>query len=141
MSTDLYLVCKSHIPNIKSSEVGHNLSFLPEIRESIAHRTELFEMVETMMENGQWPDDANLCSYHTLMFFYNHPECDLGIVDEYGRIYSIEEEAVEEPIGVKTPLGTLISTSSSSAVVGAIRLVVINPTPELKRAIGLLGDG
>jgi hypothetical protein len=92
----MYLVCNSHTPELHSSEVGQHTYDLPDIQQYLAHRKELVRLVEADIQIGgsQNPPWA----YTAAWFFAAHPDCEIGIIDEYGKTYPTAKEV---PEGVK----------------------------------------
>lgn len=84
MSTTLYLECRSHKPPISSwSEVGHNLTDLPRIRREIANRDKYVAAAELE------PDYDDPLTNTAATFFTQHPNCNIGICDEYGNQHPV----------------------------------------------------
>lgn len=84
MSNHLYLLCLDHTPPISSwrmGDVGNHLSDLPKAQQYIANR-ELYLQLWERHDFVQLDDSkANTAMY----FFADHPNCNIGIRDEYGR--------------------------------------------------------
>ena len=81
MSTYIYLQCLDHDPPLSADgESGQHLSDLPETRRMIAHRAEI---VAIMAADAPVTWDNHFAS-NTAWFLYRHPNCRIGIVDEYG---------------------------------------------------------
>lgn len=98
----MYLRCVSHEPYISSDEVGHNLSFLPEIRTAIKERDKRVSHLNGLIEISDfYPDGVS----HINWFLRAHPKCELEIWDEYGKQYDLEGED-EEPM--PTPYEDLV---------------------------------
>lgn len=114
MSTDLQLVCKSHDPHIWSEDVGNKLAHLPVVRGYIKRRENIVKMVSSIIENnGYFGDDFETYDRVAYYFLWSHPECELGIRDEYGREYDIEGED-EKSIPPYLSLGESSSMSVGS---------------------------
>jgi hypothetical protein len=88
MSTTVYLVCKTHGPNLTSDEVGQHLYDLENIRGYIANRELLVGVINAGYDIGGY-DNPNW-SYTAAHFLREHPNCDIGIVDEYGEVHANE---------------------------------------------------
>lgn len=83
MSTYLYLECLDHAPALTSDgEVGQHLYDLARIRREIAERSLLAEIEHTY--DSQFTSNA-------ARFFAQHPNCRIGIRDEYGVEHPIAE--------------------------------------------------
>jgi hypothetical protein len=92
MSTYVYLECLDHDPPLTSNgEVGQHLSDLPQVRKMIAQREAIVAIMRTDAPiNYEHHFDSN-----TAWFLYRHPECNIGIVDEYDRRYPAVEECID----------------------------------------------
>lgn len=93
MSTIMYLRCVTHDPYIGSDKVGHNTSYLKQIREDIAKRDEIVQSMRLLLSDpvAPWPDNT------TWWFLYRHPKCMIEIWDEYGKQYSLLDDS-DKPI-------------------------------------------
>lgn len=84
MSTYLYLECQNHDPPISSywqnGEVGQHLSDLKDVQGYLANRESMVKAHELDAEFSRY---ANTAAY----FFAAHPNCEIKIVDEYGRYH------------------------------------------------------
>jgi hypothetical protein len=90
MSTYVYLECLDHDPPLcAEGESGQHLCDLPEIRKMIAGRESI---VKWMGQDMPISFDSHFAN-NTAWFLYKHQKCRIGIVDEYDRRYSVEEEA------------------------------------------------
>lgn len=95
MSTDGYLVCLTHEPNVRSEEVG-NFSYdtsLKQVRDLIRDRVKIVEAYSYIGNRfdiymGDLIDGRERAA---LSFLIEHPKCELGIVDEYGKRYFLED--------------------------------------------------
>lgn len=99
MSTELYLECRSHTPALSNGDqVGNNLtSHLTELRKWLNQRERLVDLVAEMRTLDLDPFDTTDDYYrHTLRFILEHPECDIGIRDEYGKDHPVDPQA--EPL-------------------------------------------
>lgn len=98
MSTYMYLECHEHEPVIASTdEVGQHHYDLPKIREMIKQRARFSH--DDKMDYSSW---ANAWEIGRGYFFINavkfllvHPTCEIGIRDEYGVEYPIEDAEAE----------------------------------------------
>lgn len=136
MSTTMYLRCVTHDPYISSDEVGHNTSYLPEIRKGLRERT---ATIEGMKAAGLdvWDLDLLQPASNQLRFMLQHPHCELEIWDEYGRQYSMEDTVEEKPIAADTVLGRIIHIEQTGdGVVFTMR----NLTPEGERVFRKLSQ-
>lgn len=80
MSTWLYLECRSHKPFLQADdESGQHLHNLDQIRSDIKHRDDLIDVTEDGWEH---PDRYRM---NTARFLAAHPDCEIGIRDEYGH--------------------------------------------------------
>lgn len=87
MSTHLYLECLDHNPPIRApQESGQNTNDLPQIRSDIKRR----DMLRDLLEDG-WTV-ADRFRMNTARFLANHPRCRIGIRDEYGGEYPLDED-------------------------------------------------
>ena len=88
MSTYLYLECLNHNPPLSSDgEVGQHLYDLAQIRKDVANRS-LF------LANACADMDADYGHHfrnNTARVLCAHPNCWIGIRDEYGREHPLEE--------------------------------------------------
>ena len=88
MSTYLYLVCLDHTPPLVSDgESGQFLCDLPQIRADIADR----EHITAMPTEDVWCIPSHL-ERNTAQFLRDHPTCQIGIRDEYGRHHETTTE-------------------------------------------------
>jgi len=99
MSNYLYLQCLDHAPAlVATEESGQHLHDLPRIRADIAMREVLVRNLDKM-ENEQFmgPDTISrhfgYFTYHSAKFLRQHQRCIIGIVDEYGTDWPVEEDA------------------------------------------------
>lgn len=101
MSTWLYLECRSHDPVIQDAvEVGqHVVPDLDNVRSWLREREPLLLLVAEMKELGMWDsyqyETPDRYYANTLRFMVQHPKCDIGIRDEYGRDHPLTEETKE----------------------------------------------
>lgn len=88
MSTYLYLECLDHAPALTSDgEVGQHLYDLARIRREIAERSLLAALVTSEIGHTY---DSQFTS-NAARFFAQHPNCRIGIRDEYGVEHPIAE--------------------------------------------------
>lgn len=88
MSTYMYLECLDHDPPLRAEdESGQHLYDLKQLRADIASREAIVEAWDLNIQ------PADYFRVHTARFLVGHRKCRLGIVDEYGKRHSIEEEA------------------------------------------------
>lgn len=109
MSTYLYLVCLTHDPHPRSDEVGHNLDRLRNIREEISNREELLKLVDLADRMDFELDHWDVPKKIMLNFFKEHRECELGIVDEYGKTHPLVEFTSEEQAARQIDVESLIT--------------------------------
>lgn len=89
MSTWLYLRCESHDPPLKNDgESGQHLYDLEQIWADIKNR----DRIAVAYCDNFFPDDH--FRHNTARFLAEHPHCQIGVIDEYGRTHTPEE--VEE---------------------------------------------
>lgn len=86
----MYLECKDHDPPIRSAdEVGQHTYDLKNIQGYFAKRKALVQINEmddvTFESDTRWLNTA-------MYFFAQHPNCRIGIRDEYGQEYPTEVE-------------------------------------------------
>lgn len=87
MSTYLYLECKCHNPPLRSDDVGQHLYDLPRIRKEIKHRA-LFSAILSAELDVSY---GHHFTSNAARFLCEHKHCGIGILDEYGEEYPIEE--------------------------------------------------
>jgi hypothetical protein len=86
VSTYIYLQCLDHDPPLRAEdESGQHLYDLDEIRRDIADR-------ETMIRYYRTGTSFAYFQQHTARFLAQHEKCRIGIADEYGVEYPLEEE-------------------------------------------------
>jgi hypothetical protein len=91
VSTNLYLVCMSHEPPLKSDHSsGQHLSDLDQIREDLAKR-DVYAQLDWEIVWGVSGDRRN-----TVAFAKEHPRCEIAIRDEYGYWHPLTETAQGE---------------------------------------------
>lgn len=91
MSTWIYLTCEDHDPPlIAGDESGQHLYDLPNIRKDIADRAALIAAWEA--EDGSFAD-LEYFTQRSAWFLRHHPKCRIGIIDEYGVRYPVEDES------------------------------------------------
>lgn len=130
MSTTLYLECRSHQPVITSGEVGYNTSFLPQVRSDIANRDQLVETWNSIDDvYSAWEGRR----FNTISFLAHHPNCVLGIRDEYGKEYSIDGPFTE-PLPGSTKMGVIREVRD---VDGGVEIIFDSLTDEGKRFFGV----
>lgn len=90
MSNLLHLECRVHEPPLSSGEVGQRLSQVPTILEYIQHRNAITELM--------YIDGIELSSNvrEAALFFSQHPNCPMWIVDEYDKTHLVDPMEVEE---------------------------------------------
>lgn len=96
MSNTLRLRCISHDPPISSAEVGHNLSQLPAVILMLVDRVKICE-TKKQLGDDVWDllqDDQY--KRNTWSFLFDHPNCNIGIWDEYGRNHPAWIEGKED---------------------------------------------
>lgn len=87
MSTYLRLECLDHDPPLLADqESGQHLYDLPQIRADLADRDRLV----AAMHDDLHPQDY--FRRHTAAFLTQHPQCRIGIRDEYGTQHPTEDE-------------------------------------------------
>lgn len=87
MSTYMYLICRSHTPPLRADgESGQYLSDLPTIRADLQNRKELIKLYDEYVGF----DYSGSYRANTARFLAHHPNCIIGIVDEYGHNHSIK---------------------------------------------------
>ena len=92
MSTYLYLECLDHTPPLLADdESGQHLTDLPQIQRDIAARDALLALVAADVD-GEIPYHLSSFRRATAQFLIAHPQCRIGIRDEYGREHPITEE-------------------------------------------------
>ena len=83
MSTTMYMQCLSHDPPIYSDEVGQHDYDLSDIRKHIANR-KLYEANRKADLDISYGDYwGNAAAY----FLTQHPNCEIGIINQYGGTY------------------------------------------------------
>lgn len=91
----MYLECRSHTPIIKSyDEVGQHHYDLPMIRKIIARRAE-FSRADEMDYSSRadmWEPGRGYFFINAVNFLLDHPECEIGIRDEFDREHPLTEE-------------------------------------------------
>lgn len=91
MSTWLYLRCESHDPPIKNEgESGQHLYDLKQIWADINNR----DVIAAAWLDDFIPDDH--FRRNTASFLATHPHCQIGVIDEYGRIHHPDGTAQEK---------------------------------------------
>ena len=84
MSTYIYLVCLDHDPPIVSEdESGQHLYDLPRVRDEIAERVAVAAEADTPPVSGM-EDITGYFRQRSARFLAQHPNCQVGIRDEYG---------------------------------------------------------
>lgn len=100
MSTELYLECRSHTPVLHDgAAVGNNLANdLDRLRGWIRKRGVILHFVGVAKELDLNPFDTLDDGYHrhAVAFILEHPNCEIGIRDEYGKDHPIDPQA--EPL-------------------------------------------
>lgn len=100
MGTNLYFECQDHDPPISSwpQEVGQHMYDLKDARLMLADRSLLIDLANIMEEKGLDPySTSGSVTYFAngLTFLRQHPNCKIGIRDEYQREHSIVDETRE----------------------------------------------
>lgn len=97
MSTYLYLECLEHDPPLSSDgEVGQHLYDLPRIRQEITARDLIVALARSEIGYGY---DSHFTS-NAARFLAQHPNCHIGIRDEYGLEHPVVVEGPPERSGV-----------------------------------------
>jgi hypothetical protein len=96
MSTTLYLRCISHDPYIQSDDIGHNLSYLDEIKKDIRNRKVIVESLKFLEDAAYDIHSNNFRKRNLWWFLFHHPDCELQIWDEYNRLYRMVSDPYEE---------------------------------------------
>lgn len=96
MSTYIYLECRSHDPVLgDDGEIGQHLGYeLENARRLLRDRDRLLQVMADMRATDVWDPydvDDRYCA-RTLRFMDQHPTCDIGIRDEYGKDHPITPE-------------------------------------------------
>lgn len=96
MSTDLHLICKAH--NVQSGEVGNATRQILAVRDAIRKRKEIRDIwmpaqqaFELEWHEIHWMTTMRTC----LRFVVEHAECDIEIMDEYGKFYDLSVDPEE----------------------------------------------
>lgn len=81
----MYLECQEHDPAILSGEVGQHTYDLPDIQKYLANKDLMIKIIDMDLrfDSGGNPNWANTAAH----FFSHHPNCRIGIVDEYNNHY------------------------------------------------------
>lgn len=88
MSTYIYLRCEDHNPPLRAEhESAQHIYRLPEVRAALADRERISK--DPMLVNGF--SGTGHFEANTAQFLAAHPLCRIGIEDEYGREYPLEE--------------------------------------------------
>lgn len=94
MSTYIYLQCLNHTPPLRASEEsGQHLYDLPRIRAEIADRVNVAAGPDYYRGDiiGGTFDFPAYFRVHSARFLAEHPQCAIGIVDEYGNEHPTED--------------------------------------------------
>ncbi len=93
MSLYLHLVCLDHNPPLVAEmESGQHLYDLPRIRREVADRAEMVRDQDGLDAGVPWNAPADqFFRLNSARFLAAHPTCHIGIRDEYGVDYPIEE--------------------------------------------------
>lgn len=93
MSTSIYLECRGHTPPIVAdSESGQHLYDLDPLRTLLAHRKQVTDAHRILTEAaGGYIDYGERYLGNSIRFMAKHPECPLGIIDEYGQEHPLED--------------------------------------------------
>lgn len=89
MSTNVYLECinPEHHTDEGYVEIAQHMSALGEILDAINKREELASAIQIFInlfhERPYMDDYTARCAN----FFQQHPECDINVVDEYGKTH------------------------------------------------------
>lgn len=94
MSTWIYLECRTHDPVLRDSdEVGQHLSDLPDVQHWLTNRERILGAFQVLTEFDPFDHDStNRYWANTVRFMRQHPKCEIGIRDEYGREHPTENE-------------------------------------------------
>lgn len=84
VSTTMYLRCRDHSPCLYSDEVGQHTYDLDDIKGYIANRESLVDVYESYWLGG--PSFFRNAAH----FLAEHPFCQIGINDEYGKEYPVD---------------------------------------------------
>ena len=91
MSTWLYLRCESHTPPLENTgESGQHLYDLEQIWADLDNR----DQIAANWRDGFFPEDH--FRRNTARFLAEHPHCQIGVVDEYGRTHHPDGTEQEE---------------------------------------------
>jgi hypothetical protein len=92
MSTYMYLECLDHDPPILSAdEVGQHTYDLENIRAYVANRELYLSQQELENKLGTYIDYGTSWANTAARFLIQHPKCNIGIRDEYGRDYALHD--------------------------------------------------
>lgn len=93
MSTEYNLLCLSHDPPVVSDSVDGWLATnswgLGQLRAHVADRERVARLYRET--EGEWPPMDERDRHWTARFLAMHPNCTLGIIDEYSRTHPLEE--------------------------------------------------
>lgn len=134
MSTEFYLVCESHEPHIYSDTVGWNTKGLSQLRILVRDRENIVKRYKTYGHDA-FDNDVNPHAKEmtVAVFLRAHENCELGIRDEYGETYSIEDDS-EKPVPGSTKLG-VVKTIKNGPL--GIAVVFESLTEEGKKLFGI----
>nr|DAI86668.1 MAG TPA: hypothetical protein [Caudoviricetes sp.] len=91
MSTYLYLRCESHNPPLKNDdESGQHLYDLEQIWADLDNR----DRIAAAWRDGMIPEDH--FRRNTAGFLDAHPNCQIGVVDEYGDTHHPDDTTRDE---------------------------------------------
>ena len=86
------LQCLSHNPPVTSESIDGYLasgsSGLDRLRVAVAERAHIVRLYRET--DGEWPPMDERDRHWTAMFLAGHPDCAIGIIDEYGTTHSVE---------------------------------------------------
>lgn len=95
MSRDLHIHCEAH--GDTSDALGHADRVLVVSRRFVKDRKELLELMVQANDVFQMEiyEIFDRSLRNAMWFFRKHPECTLGLVDEYGKHYDLSAEPTE----------------------------------------------
>jgi hypothetical protein len=101
VSTEIFLECRSHTPPLSDGvQVGDNLDRdLDRLRGWLKNRGVLlhFVGVAKSLDLDAFDTVQDNASYrYTMRFILEHPNCEIGIRDEYGKDHPLDPQA--EPL-------------------------------------------
>ena len=94
MSTNVYLECISHTPVIDQEEISQHLSALPQIIDAFKKRDEMANAIQifiNLFHEVPYPSDYPDYDMKCARFFQRHPDCDIHVIDEYGKVHYVDK--------------------------------------------------